>query len=83
MSSGTGRFVEAARCGDAVPKVDETKLHAMQRLSLLDCRQAARGIVRGASRDSGAQRGRARIAATSGCGVDMSTVRYITDRGPS
>ncbi|PRD79453.1 hypothetical protein C6P75_00745 [Burkholderia multivorans] len=77
MSSGTGRFVEAARCGDAVPKVDETKLHAMQRLSLHDCRQAARGIVRWAPR------GRARIAATSGCGVDMSTVRYITDRGPS
>ncbi|AOJ95716.1 hypothetical protein C6Q22_29560 [Burkholderia multivorans] len=83
MSSGTGRFVEAVRCGDAVPKVDETKLHAMQRLSLLDCRQAARGVVRHASRDSGAQRGRARIAAASGCGVDMSTARCNTDRGPS
>ncbi|EED97397.1 hypothetical protein BURMUCGD1_4579 [Burkholderia multivorans CGD1] len=55
----------------------------MQRLSLHDCRQAVRGIVRCASRNSGAPRGRARIAATSGCGVDMSTVRYITDRGSS
>ncbi|KPJ33195.1 hypothetical protein BMUNKI379_19335 [Burkholderia multivorans] len=77
MSSGTDRFVEAARCGDAVPKVDETKLHAMQRLSLLDCRQMARGIVRCASR------GRARIAAMPACGVDMSTARCNTDRGPS